>query len=222
MSNRTFRGLALCLAFLLLGAALAGCTAATPATTTTVPVTTTTVPATTGSLDPQVTYYADIVIRDYGTITVKLEPTTAPITVAHFVELAESGFYNGLTFHRIMEGFMMQGGDPDGDGYANAGQETIYGEFAANGWNNPLSHTRGAISMARSSLPNSATSQFFIVHQDSDFLDGSYAVFGYVTQGIEVVDAVCKAAQPINNNGAISPEEQPVMTSVTIRTEPNT
>ncbi len=214
MSTRIFRGLALCLALLLLGAALAGCTATTPGTTTTAPTTTGAKP------NPQVTYYADIVIRDYGTITIQLDATAAPITVANFVKLAESGYYNGLTFHRIIANFMMQGGDIDGDGYSNGDKETIYGEFPANGWNNSLKHTRGAISMARSNYANSASTQFFIVHQDAPTLDGYYAVFGYVTQGIEVVDAVCAAARPVDDNGSIPPEEQPVMTSVTIRTEP--
>lgn len=162
--------------------------------------------------------YADIEIKDYGKITVELDEKSAPITVKNFVSLAKDGFYNGLTFHRIMEGFMMQGGDPEGTGMGGSGK-TIIGEFANNGYANNLSHTRGAISMARSSSNNSASSQFFIVHQDSLFLDGDYAVFGYVTEGIEVVDAVCQAAQPVDNNGTIPPEQQPVITSITIRDE---
>ncbi len=162
------------------------------------------------------TYYADIVIADYGTITVELDGEAAPITVENFVSLAKEGFYDGLTFHRIMAGFMMQGGDPDGNG--TGGSDTkIKGEFAENGVQNDLSHTRGAISMARSMDKDSASSQFFIVHQDSTFLDGSYAAFGYVTEGMEVVDAVCEAAQPIDNNGTIPAENQPVITSITIR-----
>lgn len=163
-------------------------------------------------------YYADIVIKDYGTITVELDGESAPVTVQNFVSLAKDGFYNGLTFHRIMEGFMMQGGDPEGTGMGGSDQ-TITGEFAANGYNNQLSHTRGAISMARSDNYNSASSQFFIVHQDSPFLDGKYAVFGYVTEGIEIVDAVCTEAQPVDGNGTIVPEAQPVITSITIRDE---
>lgn len=170
-------------------------------------------PATTGGD----VYYADIAIRNYGTVTVKLDPKSAPITTDNFVKLAREGFYDGLTFHRIMEGFMMQGGDPKANG--SGGSDTkIKGEFSANGVNNPLSHTRGAISMARSKQMDSASSQFFIVHQDSLFLDGQYAVFGYVTKGMEVVDAVCDAAKPTDNNGTIPRDQQPVIESVTIRT----
>lgn len=161
------------------------------------------------------TIYADIVIRDYGTITVKLEPDAAPITVDNFVKLAESGFYDGLTFHRIISGFMMQGGAPKG----NQKPDSIKGEFAANGVHNPLEHTRGAISMARTNIPDSASSQFFIVHETSPHLDGNYAAFGYVTKGIEVVDAVCNAARPIDGNGSIAEDQQPVIETVTIRKE---
>ncbi|MBQ6811443.1 MAG: peptidylprolyl isomerase [Firmicutes bacterium] len=173
---------------------------------------------TTSTLDAEKTYYADITVRDYGKITVKLDQKNAPVSASNFVELAEDGFYDGLTFHRIMEGFMMQGGDPQGDGYGGS-KQNILGEFASNGVNNPLSHTRGAISMARSGQPNSGSSQFFIVHEDSTFLDGDYAVFGYVTEGIEVVDAVCKAAEPTDGNGTIPAAKQPIMESVVIRTE---
>ena len=174
--------------------------------------------ATAGTLDESLTYYADIVIADYGTITVQLDQASAPITVANFVELAESGFYDGLTFHRIIEGFMMQGGDPEGNGTGGS-NETIVGEFPDNGYDNNLTHTRGAISMARSNDYDSASSQFFIVHEDSEHLDGQYAVFGYVTDGMDVVDAVCAAAEPTDGNGTISAEDQPVITSITIRTE---
>ena len=170
------------------------------------------------SLDKKKTYYADIKIENYGTITVKLDPTNAPRTCENFVELANNKFYDGLTFHRIMAGFMMQGGDPDGDGTGGS-DKNIVGEFASNGYNNPLSHTRGAISMARSGDPNSASSQFFIVHQNSTFLDGEYAVFGYVTEGMGIVDRVCEEAKPIDNNGTIIAPQQPVISSVTIRTE---
>lgn len=167
------------------------------------------------TLDVDTVYYADIVIADYGTITVQLDQKAAPITVANFVNLANEGFYNGLTFHRIMEGFMMQGGEANS---AVEAPEPIYGEFTSNGHENPLQHTRGAISMARTYIPDSATSQFFIVHQDSHHLDGDYACFGYVIEGIEVVDDVCESALPLDNNGTIPGEEQPVITSITIRT----
>lgn len=201
--------------------ALCGCNFAHTTNGTTGNQTTTAAPTTeeTGmKLDPMLKYYAEIVIKDYGKITILLEPDDAPITCANFVKLAESGFYDGLTFHRIMEGFMMQGGCPEGTGFGGS-EETIFGEFAANGFMNTLSHTRGAISMARSNPFNSASSQFFIVHEDSPFLDGGYAAFGYVTEGMDVVDAICKAAKPVDGNGKISASDQPVMTSVTIRTE---
>ena len=170
-------------------------------------------------LDENLTYFADIQIKGYGTVTVELDQKAAPITVANFVTLAESGFYDGLTFHRIIDGVMMQGGDPEGTGYGGA-EETIVGEFSANGYVNPLSHTRGAISMARSNSYNSASSQFFIVQKDYKSWDGKYAVFGYVTEGIDVVDAVCGDAEPTDGNGSIAAKDQPVMTSVKIRTEP--
>ena len=182
--------------------------------TPTVPADTYTPPA----LEEGVTYTADIEVKDYGTITVELDPSVAPITCANFVELAESGFYDGLTFHRIVDGFMIQGGDPNGDGTGGSEHE-IVGEFSENGYENNLSHTRGTISMARSNDPNSASSQFFIVQEDNTYLDGDYAAFGTVTQGMDVVDAVCKAAQPIDGNGLIAADQQPVITSVTIHTD---
>ena len=170
------------------------------------------------SLDTETTYYADIDIADYGVITVQLDQTVAPVTCANFVELAESGFYDGLTFHRIIKDFMMQGGDPAGNGTGGS-ENNIIGEFDSNGHENGLSHTRGVISMARAQDPNSASSQFFICHADSDFLDGDYAAFGIVTEGLDVVDAVCENAKPTDNNGTIPAENQPVITSVKIRTE---
>ena len=163
-------------------------------------------------------YYADINIEDQGTITVKLDGKHAPITTENFVSLAQEGFYDGLTFHRIIEDFMMQGGDPEGTGFGGS-EKTIVGEFSSNGYKNPLSHTRGAISMARSEDFDSASSQFFIVHKDSTHLDGNYAVFGYVESGMDIVDEICKTAEPTDNNGSIAAEDQPVITSVTIRTE---
>ena len=169
-------------------------------------------------LDSNKTYFADIDIEGYGVITVKLDQDSAPITTENFVNLAEEGFYDGLTFHRIIAGFMMQGGDPTGTGMGGS-DETIVGEFRINGYSNDLSHTRGAISMARSMDPDSASSQFFIVHEDSTFLDGQYAAFGYVTEGIEVVDRVCDEARPIDQNGTIPRDRHPVMNSVTIRVE---
>ncbi len=163
-----------------------------------------------------VSYYADIEIQDYGTITVALDAEAAPETVENFVNLAESGFYDGLTFHRIIDGFMMQGGDPEGDGTGGS-DTTITGEFSDNGFENNLSHTRGAISMARSQDYDSASSQFFIVHEDSTYLDGQYACFGYVTEGMDIVDAICSGDYDADSNGVLPADRQPVITSITIR-----
>ena len=164
-----------------------------------------------------VTHTAVIDIENYGAIELALCGKTAPKTVERFVTLAESGFYDGLTFHRIMDGFMMQGGCPEGTG-RGSWEENLYGEFAANGFKNDLSHHRGVISMARANDYNSASCQFFIMHRDGHewSLDGSYAAFGYVTDGIEVVDAVCAAAKPTDNNGTIPAAEQPKILSVTV------
>ena len=161
-------------------------------------------------------YTAQIEVEDYGTITAALDAQAAPETVENFVSLAREGFYDGLTFHRIIDGFMIQGGDPNADGTGGS-DATIKGEFSENGVENNLSHTRGAISMARSeSSYDSASSQFFIVQEDSTYLDGSYAAFGYVTDGMDVVDAICADAQPVDGNGLIAREEQPVIASITI------
>ena len=172
--------------------------------------------ASASAAEPIGKYTAVIDIADYGAITLELDGDSAPLTVANFVKLAKDGFYDGLTFHRIMDGFMMQGGDPNGNGTGGS-DETIPGEFSANGYDNPNSHTRGTISMARAQDPNSASSQFFICQADSTFLDGSYAAFGRVTDGMDVVDAICADAQPTDDNGTIPPEAQPVINSVTIQ-----
>ncbi len=155
-------------------------------------------------------YNIEIGVKDYGVIKAELDADSAPITVENFLKLVDNKFYDGLTFHRIMSGFMIQGGDPLGNGTGGS-DETIKGEFKNNGVNNKLSHTRGAISMARSQDPDSASSQFFIVHKDSTFLDGDYAVFGYVTEGMEVVDAICEKVKPIDDNGTVEKENQPVI-----------
>ncbi len=160
-------------------------------------------------------HHVEITIADYGTVSVELDADVAPVSVANFLNLASDGFYDGLTFHRIMTGFMIQGGDPKGNG--RGGSDTnIKGEFALNGVENNLSHTRGAISMARTSEYDSASSQFFIVHEDSTFLDGQYACFGYVTEGIEVVDAICEAVPAVDDNGTVEKENQPVIESVKV------
>jgi peptidyl-prolyl cis-trans isomerase B (cyclophilin B) len=160
-------------------------------------------------------HHAEIEIADYGTISVELDADHAPISVTNFINLAKEGFYDGLTFHRIIADFMIQGGDPKGDGTGGS-DKTIKGEFTSNGVDNPLSHTRGAISMARARDMDSASSQFFIVHQDSTYLDGEYAVFGYVTEGMEIVDAICEDTPVQDENGAVNPEDQPVITSIKV------
>lgn len=132
----------------------------------------------------------EITMENGGVIKLELYPDIAPITVANFTKLADEGFYDGLIFHRVIEGFMIQGGDPTGTGYGDPSQKTIKGEFAQNGVKNTISHVRGVISMARSQKYDSASSQFFIVHKDSTYLDGQYAAFGRVTEGMEVVDAI--------------------------------
>lgn len=155
----------------------------------------------------------EITVKDYGTITVELDREHAPATVDNFLKLTEEGFYDGLTFHRIIEGFMIQGGDPLGNGTGGS-DETIPGEFSENGVENPLSHTRGAISMARSQDYDSASSQFFIVQEDSTYLDGQYAAFGYVTEGMEVVDKICSQAAVQDQNGTVLAEDQPAIESI--------
>lgn len=161
------------------------------------------------------THHAEIQVKDYGTITVELDADTAPITVTNFVNLAKDGFYDNLTFHRIMDGFMIQGGDSNGDGTGGADQ-TIKGEFSNNGVENEISHTRGIISMARAQDPDSASSQFFIVQEDSDYLDGDYAAFGHVTSGMEIVDQICKDVPVEDDNGTVKAENQPVIEKITI------
>lgn len=167
-------------------------------------------------LENQETMQAEIKVKDYGTIMVDLYPEIAPITVENFVKLAEDGFYDGLTFHRVIKGFMIQGGDPKGDSTGGA-EETIKGEFSKNGVENPLSHKRGVISMARSQMPDSASSPFFIVHEDSPHLDGEYAAFGYVTEGMDVVDKICEEATGQDQNGMLPKENQPVIESITVK-----
>ena len=130
-----------------------------------------------------------ITMEDGGIIKAELYPDIAPVSVDNFVKLAGQGFYNGLTFHRVIPGFMIQGGCPEGTGMGGPGY-TIKGEFAANGFNNPLKHERGVLSMARAMDPNSAGSQFFIMHETSPHLDGQYAAFGKVTEGMDVVDRI--------------------------------
>ena len=160
-------------------------------------------------------HHAEIVVKNYGTIALELDADVAPITVENFANLVNEGFYNGLTFHRIISGFMIQGGDPLGNGTGGS-SKTIKGEFASNGVKNSISHVRGTISMARSSMPNSASSQFFIVHKDSTFLDGQYAAFGTVTSGMEVVDKICDETAVEDDNGTVAKNNQPVIEKITM------
>lgn len=157
--------------------------------------------------------HAVITIKDYGTIQVELDADTAPITVENFEKLVNQKFYDGLTFHRIIAGFMIQGGDPKGNGTGGSG-ETIKGEFSSNGVENNISHKRGVISMARANDKNGASSQFFIMQQDAPYLDGEYAAFGKVTEGIEVVDQICEAVEVIDGNGTVEEANQPVIESI--------
>lgn len=160
-------------------------------------------------------HHAEIVVKNYGTIALELDADVAPITVENFANLVNAGFYNGLTFHRIISGFMIQGGDPLGNGTGGS-SKTIKGEFASNGVKNSISHVRGTISMARSSMPNSASSQFFIVHKDSTFLDGQYAAFGTVTSGMDVVDKICADTAVEDDNGTVAKNNQPVIEKITM------
>ena len=158
-------------------------------------------------------YQVEIKIKDYGTFYAEIDADTAPITVTNFVNLCKNHFYDGLTFHRIIKDFMIQGGDPNGDGTGGS-EETIKGEFSDNGVENPLKHTRGALSMARSQDNDSASSQFFIVQKTASHLDGQYAVFGYVYEGMDIVDKICDDVQVEDNNGTVAKENQPVIESI--------
>lgn len=161
------------------------------------------------------THHAVITVKDYGDIKLVLDGDTAPITVKNFVELAKSGFYDGLTFHRIIKGFMIQGGDPKGNGTGGS-DKTIRGEFSKNGVENNISHKRGVISMARLQDNNSASSQFFIMHEDGDYLDGSYAAFGHVSEGMDVVDKIAENTPVTDSNGTVLKENQPIIEKIVI------
>ena len=160
------------------------------------------------------THHVTIEIADYGTIKVSLNANVAPITVSNFVGLVDQGFYNGLTFHRVIRDFMIQGGDPNGDGTGGSGA-TIKGEFPENGVENNIAHVRGTISMARSSDYDSASSQFFIVQKEYPSLNGQYAAFGHVTDGMDVVDAIVDATADQGDSIGLLPKDvQPVITSI--------
>ena len=155
--------------------------------------------------------HVEMTIKDYGTVKLELDPNEAPISVENFISLAERGFYDGLKFHRIMDGFMIQGGGNDAEELT-----PIKGEFYANGVENDISHTEGVISMARANDPDSATSQFFITVADDTFLDGNYAAFGYVTEGLDICKKIASDARPIDDNGTIPEDEQPIIESVKV------
>ena len=148
-------------------------------------------------------------------IKAELYPEVAPNSVNNFISLVQKGFYDGLIFHRVIKGFMIQGGCPDGNGMGGPGYQ-IKGEFSHNGYENNLKHTAGVLSMARAMHPDSAGSQFFIMHQDNTRLDGDYAVFGYVTEGMEIVDKICKKVKVEDDNGTVLAENQPVIKCVKI------
>ena len=160
-------------------------------------------------------HHAEIEIRDYGTVKLELDGDEAPITVQNFMDLADEGFYDGLTFHRIIDGFMIQGGDPNGDGTGGS-DKNIKGEFASNGIENNIAHEKGVISMARAMDPDSASSQFFIMVEAAPHLDGEYAAFGHVTEGQDIVDKIASDANPTDDNGSIAKEDQPVIEKITI------
>ena len=157
---------------------------------------------------------ATITMQDGGEIVVELEPKIAPNTVANFISLVEDGFYDGVIFHRVIPGFMIQGGDPEGTGYGGP-DYTIAGEFTDNDFENNLKHTRGIISMARSGDPNSAGSQFFIMHEDNKDLDNKYASFGRVLEGMEVVDAIAN----VKRNASDKPKQDQVIQTITVDTK---
>jgi len=158
-------------------------------------------------------HHATIEVENFGTIKVELNANNTPITVSNFAQLVNDKFYDGLTFHRIIAGFMIQGGDPLGTG-AGGASRTIKGEFIENGVVNAIQHKRGVISMARSQDNDSASSQFFIMHEDASHLDGSYAAFGKVTEGMDVVDAIATTVPVQDSNGTVAPNDQPRITSI--------
>lgn len=159
-------------------------------------------------------HHATIEVEGYGTIKLELNATNTPITVSNFAELVNEGYYDGLTFHRVIRGFMIQGGDPNGNGTGGS-ERNIKGEFIENGVANAIQHKRGVISMARSSgSMDSASSQFFIMHKDDDSLDGKYAAFGKVTEGMDVVDAIAENTPVQDSNGTVAVEDQPRISSI--------
>lgn len=168
-----------------------------------------------GNKDWSGTHHVEIVVKDYGTITVEVNGDVAPITTANFLNLAKRGFYDGTTFYRVLDGFAIYGGDPNKNGTGTSG-ETITGEFTSNGVANSFSNTRGAIGMARGVHYNSASCQFYILQKDATYLDGDFAVFGYVITGISVVDDICKAVITTGADGYVTAANQPVISEINI------
>ena len=157
----------------------------------------------------------EIVIKDYGTVTVEIDADSAPVTASNFLNLAKKGFYNNLTVYRAIDGFAIYCGDPNKNGTGTSG-ETITGEFTSNGYNNPLTHDRGAVGMARGVNKNSASCQFYILQNEAHYLDGEFAIFGKVTSGMEIVDRIGSTAQATGADGHITEANQPVISSVKV------
>ena len=156
-----------------------------------------------------------ITMENGDVMKAELYPEIAPTSVNNFVNLVQKGFYDGLIFHRVIAGFMIQGGDPNANGTGGS-DKTIKGEFKDNGVKNNIKHKRGVISMARSSDYDSASSQFFIMQEDNDSLDGQYAAFGHVTKGMKIVDKICEDADPMDDNGTIAESKQPVIKTIKV------
>ena len=189
------RSLALVLALLMLLCTLAGCGG--------------------GSKSWKGTHHAEIVVEEYGTITIEINADIAPITASNFLNLAKKGFYDGNSFYRVIDGFAIYGGDPNGNGTGTSGT-TIEGEFTANGVANSLTNTRGAIGMARGTHYNSASCQFYILQSDATYLDGDFAVFGYVISGINVVDQICAGTATTGSDGYVASANQPVIKEIKV------
>ena len=189
------RSLALTLALVLLLCTLAGCGG--------------------GSKSWKGTHHAEIVVEEYGTITIEINADIAPITASNFLNLAKKGFYDGNSFYRVIDGFAIYGGDPNGNGTGTSGS-TIEGEFTANGVANSLTNTRGAIGMARGTHYNSASCQFYILQSDATYLDGDFAVFGYVISGLNVVDQICASTPTTGSDGYVAAANQPVIKEIKV------
>ena len=168
-----------------------------------------------GSKSWKGTHHAEIVVEEYGTITIEINADIAPITASNFLNLAKKGFYDGNSFYRVIDGFAIYGGDPNGNGTGTSGS-TIEGEFTANGVANSLTNTRGAIGMARGTHYNSASCQFYILQSDATYLDGDFAVFGYVISGINVVDQICAGTPTTGSDGYVAGANQPVIKEIKV------